>query len=405
MATGVLGLAPKQNEVATYQATQAKAEKPTAVGYDPSKFTVTAPQTVKQQVADVIGENSPLLQSAVRRNELKATQGMVQRGMLNSSINIGAGIEAGEKALYETALPIAQADAQTYKEASTNTTNADNAAKYAKMQADNAASMRGAELSTNVNLANADASTKADATTAGAANQFKLADKDTDRALQLADKEFQRAMGTAQLDATTRLQLAAMDQDTRMNLAQVDRATRVELAGIENNYRVLLQNNQDLATMYNQVSTNVANISMSSLAQEAKDRAILTQLNYLKEALAAKQNVSLGSPSRVTPVIQGLNLGQFFNGSIMNPTSGSPTTPGSPAPAPDRGYTTPGVPSLPASGTVENPGGIAGPNTRNPNGLIPNERLVEQGGPPPWPGAIKRGTTTNGGRQIYDVYY
>lgn len=431
MATGVLGLAPKQNEVATYQATQAKAEKPTAVGYDPSKFTVTAPQTVKQQVADVIGENSPLLQSAVRRAELKSTQGMLQRGLLNSSMNIGAGVEAGENALYDKALPIAQADAQTHKEASTNTTNADNAAKYAKMQADNAASMRGAELGTNVNLANADASTKADATTAGAANQFKqtgletdraitLADKDTDRALQLADKEFQRAMGTAQLDAQTRVQLAAMDQDTRMNLAQVDRNTRVELAGIENNYRMLLQTNQDLATMYNQVSTNVANISMSSLAQGAKDSAILTQLNYLKEALAAKQNVSLGSPSRVTPVIQGLNLGKFFKGSIMNPTSATPggssgTTGGMPQ-APGGSYTTPGgpggvntpagVPSpLPASGTVQNPGGIAGPNTRNPNGLIRNERLVEQGGPPPWPGAIKRGTTTTGGRQIYDVYY
>jgi hypothetical protein len=259
---------------------------------------------------------------------------MMQRGLLNTSMNIGAGVEAGENALYEKALPIAQADAQTYKEASTNTTNADNAAKYAKMQADNAAAMRGAELGTNVNLANADASTKADATTAGAANQFKqtgletyraleLSDRDTIRALQLADKEFERAMGTAQLDAQTRVQLAAMDHNTRMDLAQVDRNTRVELTSIENNYRQLLQMNSDLATMYNQVSTNIANISMSNLDPKAKEDATLSQLNVLKEALRAKQGVAgtpghtSANPAGTSPVVSALNIGQFF----PNPTA------------------------------------------------------------------------------------
>jgi hypothetical protein len=420
MATGMLNLAPNQGQVATYQATQAQAEKPTSVGYDPSKFTVTAPQTVKQQVSDVIGENSPLLQQAKRRAELKATQGMTQRGMLNSSLNIGAGIEAGEAALYDKALPIATADASTYKEAATNTTNADNAAKYAKMQADNAASMRGAELGTNVNLANADAITKADAMTAGAANQFKqtgletqraitLSDKDTDRALQLADKEFQRAMGTAQLDAQTRVQLAAMDQDTRMNLAQVDRQTRVELSGIENNYRVLLQSNQDLATMYNQISTNIANIAMSSLSEDAKTAATTTQLNYLNETLAAKQNASLASPSRVTPIIQGLNLSQFFKGTVGNSTSATPGassgTPGvsnTPTPGPDPALS-PVIPSVTVPGPVPNGGFQMG-------GLMPGDPprwQVEAGSPPPWPGAVKRGTTAAGGsgRILYDVYY
>ncbi|MGL5934085.1 MAG: hypothetical protein ACRCZI_00530, partial [Cetobacterium sp.] len=206
---------------------------------------------------------------------------------------------------------------------------------YAKMQADNAASMRGAELGTNVNLANADASTKADASTAGAANQFKQTELETDRAVQLADR-----------DRETRLALAEMDHESRMSLAQVDRATRVEMATIENNYRQLLQMNGDLATMYNQVSTNIANISLSNLDPGAKAHATQSQLNVLKEALAAKQRVmstnahQSDNPAGPSSLVGNLNIGQFFNGNIAtNPTTpqaqgGGATTPGQPRPQP-----------------------------------------------------------------------
>lgn len=319
MATGVLGLAPKNDEVATYSATQAQATAPTAVGYKPNEFTVKPDATVSGQLDSIIKQDSPLLQQARRRAELKSNQSMNDRGMLNSSLAVGAATEAADSALYDRALPIAQADAQTYGTAATNTTNAQNAALYAKMQADNAASLRNAELQTNVSLANADARTKADAATAGTANQFKqvgmeteraltLSDKDTSRALQLADKEYQRAMATAQLDANTRL-----------SLATIDRNTRVELATIENNYRQLLQTNQDLATMHNQVSTNIANIASSNLSEDAKIDATQTQLNLLRQALSAKQAVA-GTPATTgttasgptAPSVANLNIGSYF---------------------------------------------------------------------------------------------
>jgi len=327
MATGVLSLAPKQNEVATYSATSAAAAKPTAVGYDPKAFTVNPESTVAGQLDSVIGKDSPLLQQARRRAELKSNQAMNQRGLLNSSMAVGAATEAADNALYERALPIAQADAQTHGTAATNTTNAQNAALYAKMQADNAASLRGAELQTNVSLANADAQTRADAATAGAANQFKqtgleteraytLSDKDTARALQLADKDYQRAMATATLDANNRLQLA-----------QIDRNTRVELTTIENNYRQLLQTNQDLATMYNQVSTNISNIAASNLSEGAKSDATQTQLNLLRQALASKQAVA-GTPATTgttlsgpsAPNVANLNIASYFNNDPIGAT-------------------------------------------------------------------------------------
>lgn len=323
MATGVLGLAPKKDEVATYSATQAQASTPTAVGYKPNEFTVNKESTVAGQLDSVIKQDSPLLQQARRRAELKSNQAMNDRGLLNTSLAVGAATEAADAALYDRALPIAQQDATTYGTAATNTTNAQNAAFYAKMQADNAAAMRAAELNTNVSLANADATTKADAATAGTANQFKQTGLETDRALQLADKDYQRAMATATLDANTRLQLANLDNATRLELANVDRNTRVELTTIENNYRQLLQLNQDAASMYNQVSTNISNISASNMSQGAKDSAIQTQLNLLRQGLSAKQAVTgtaatTGtSPSGPTaPNVAGLNISSYFNGEI-----------------------------------------------------------------------------------------
>lgn len=323
MATGVLGLAPKKDEVATYSATQAQSTSPTAVGYKPNEYSVKPDATVSGQLDSIIKQDSPLLQQARRRAELKSNQAMNDRGLLNSSLAVGSATEAADSALYEKALPIAQADAATYGNASFKTTDAQNAALYAKMQADNAASLRDAELKTNVSLANADATTKADAATAGTANQFKQTGLETERALKLADKEYERAMATATLDANTRVQLANLDNATRLELARVDRNTRVELSTIENNYRQLLQTNQDIATMYNQVSTNISNIAASNLGEDAKNSATQSQLDLLKQALASKQAVA-GTPATTgstpsgpsAPNVANLNIASYFNGGI-----------------------------------------------------------------------------------------
>lgn len=371
MATGVLNLAPKPSEqVASYDAAHATASKPTTVGYDPSKFSVQSNATVAKQFQDLSRMDSPLLTQARARATRNVGQQMNQRGLINSSMALGAVREAADQAVYDKILPIAQQDATSHFTADTNTTNAINAARYAKMQADNAAFMRGSELETNVSLANADAINKQGAQAAEAANRaqltdmetarayglsdketarayglsdketsrayglsdketaraYGLSDMETARALQLADKEYERAMGTAQLDADTRLKLAQMDHDTRMDLANVDRNTRVELATIENNYRQLLQTNQDLATMYNQTSTNIANIASSDLSPEAKERATQTQLNILREAIRAKEAVA-GTPAHTgstpsggaAPEVESLNLGSYFDQGDVNP--------------------------------------------------------------------------------------
>lgn len=103
---------------------------------DLDRRTVDAPkETVSGQIKNIIDENSPLQQQA----EARSMQEMNKRGLLNSSM----AVTAGQSALYDAALPIAQADASVYgKAADYNTAltnqgrmyNADTANKSATQQ-------------------------------------------------------------------------------------------------------------------------------------------------------------------------------------------------------------------------------------------------------------------------------
>lgn len=72
-------------------------------------WDVTANQTVASQLEQILATDSPLLQQA----RMRAMQTANQRGLLNSSM----AASAGESALYDAALPIAQQDATTYSNA------------------------------------------------------------------------------------------------------------------------------------------------------------------------------------------------------------------------------------------------------------------------------------------------
>lgn len=78
--------------------------------YDNPQRVVDAPrETVQGQVSGILAQDSPFLQQARTR----AAQASNSKGLLNSSM----ATSAGEAAAYDAALPIANADAQTYKSA------------------------------------------------------------------------------------------------------------------------------------------------------------------------------------------------------------------------------------------------------------------------------------------------
>ena len=77
----------------------------TPTSYTPAKWEVTPDQTVEGRVKGIIEKNSPLMQLA----DTQAKQEANQRGLLNSSLAVGA----SQDAMTRAALPIAQADAIT----------------------------------------------------------------------------------------------------------------------------------------------------------------------------------------------------------------------------------------------------------------------------------------------------
>lgn len=278
----------------TPQITGAQAQQATTTKYDPVGFSVDKNQTVAGNIENLIAKDSPLMQQAATR----AKQYANSRGLINS----GLAAQAGQEAVIAAAMPIAQQDASTYNQAHTNTQNAKNASLQFGAQAQNTTSQTNAQLGTNVSMENAQA------TNAASLEQFKAGQTNS---------------------------LAEFDARTKLALAQVDANTRTQLATIDGNYRQLLQTNQDAASAFNQVTQNIANISQNStMSQEAKDRAIATQMNSLNELL--RQQSATASTS--TGAIGELNLGSYFgegnfavNGTSTGSGAGSSsavTTPG-----------------------------------------------------------------------------
>ena len=124
-----------------YMKSQPKAEGYSAASAGASVWKPDADSTVQGQLTKVLDKGGPLMQRATTR----AAQQMNSRGLLNSSIAVGA----GQSALYDAATPIAATDAGTF--ASAGKTNA--------------------ELGTQVSIANAGFSNDANRFSADARNQ------------------------------------------------------------------------------------------------------------------------------------------------------------------------------------------------------------------------------------------
>ncbi len=254
--------------VSSYTPAQATAQQAQPTGYDPKRFAVADDQTVQGQLKGILSSDSPLMQQA----ETRARQQVNQRGLLNSSL----GIQAGQEAVIGAALPIAQQDAQTYNQAMTNTTNAQNAALQFGATAQNQASQTNAQLGTNVNQVNAEA----------------------------VNRAFDQAVANAQ-----QISLSKLTQENQVALANIDNTTKQQLALLDAQNRQLLQANQGAANAYVQAVQNIANIAgTQGMTPEAKEQATTTQLNLLREqlqvtaAIAATQQAAVGN----------LNLSQYF---------------------------------------------------------------------------------------------
>lgn len=302
--------------------------------YTPEKATVTPwtvdkNQTVQGQVADITKAGGPLMEMAEARSRERANAS----GMLNSSM----AVTAGQRALYEAALPIAQQDANTYAQSGQFNAGSTN---------------RASEV--NAGFAN-----DAGRFNAGAANdlqglQFKAA---TDFGLQQIKNDFEMKLQT--------LSEGGMDRRQAAQLAMQESLAKLNEAGVTNRF------DQQLAMQSRQFDFEQTAIDRRLVTQHQNELARLGFVNELNKAnvpsqvaaqvsMTMMQNVNavLGDPNLTAEEKRNAvqNIIDFTNSQlawqskfygVLYPTITAPT-PAAPAPGDPSAPTTPTTPATAA---------------------------------------------------------
>lgn len=230
----------------------------TATGFQGAQTQVNQPtDTVQGQITGIIDANSPLMQQAARR----ANEAANARGLLNSSIAVGA----GQEAVMDRALPIATQDANTYTNTRLANQNSTNAGLQFSAAAENQASQTNATLGTDTSQKNA-----------AAANNLQLTNMD-------------QAFKTA---------IANTDAQNKVVLQQLGDQTKVGLANIEADYKTLMQTSSSAADMYRQTLDSIGKVvSDTNMNAAAKATAINGYMGWLKTSMnlvASINGVDLG---------------------------------------------------------------------------------------------------------------
>lgn len=263
-------------------------------GYDATKanltdWNVNNNQTVQGQLTGIIAANSPLLQQA-RATSLAQ---MNQRGLVNSSMALGE----GQKAVINTALPIASQDATTFANAAQLNANAANQNAQFNVGQTNTAAQFGAAASNQAELSNQASQNQASQFTAGAANQAALTNAAAqNQAAQFTaanqtdvSKQYATALNSTvqnMMDQSMKYALANADSQTKIELQNIDASTRASLAQTEALYKNQMQASASANEIFQQVSKNIADIMANpDLEAAAKQTAVDSQKTYLQNSL------------------------------------------------------------------------------------------------------------------------
>lgn len=321
-----------------------------------TRWDVNSDQLVENRMNNMLAHGSAYRDQA----ETAAKQSSAKRGLLNSSMAATAGYDAAIR----SALPIAQQDAQTMASSGQfNASSANDMSKYnatntqqmtmANMDAVNAeraylaealnkGTLTQSEYNQRINELNAQQNQQmniANMDAANAASQFNVQQTNTGT-LKQADltqqnEQFNAQQKNAIAEANAARDFDAQTAQLQANIEQfktvTDQATQIAVADIEAQYNVLMQASASAADLYQQMLTNITNISMNEkMSEEAKQVAIQNQITMLDTGLA-----TLG-------LINDLELDDLLvfdtnpSGGIQEPTP--PAEPGT-EPTPKADYT------------------------------------------------------------------
>lgn len=345
-----------------YNATNTGAEGYTADKAAAERWNVDDNQLVRKQLEGVLAENSPLLQRA----NAQALQQANARGLLNSSMAVGASTGA----VMDRALQIATPDAQTYGEAArtnaqlgtqTNISNAgfentargfaanaNNQAAIENARAANQAAQFGANAANQASIFNTGEANTAGRFNAGEANtlqrQALQTEAETARfnaaaaneanaqkanlALQagLANQDAAVKTALTEYDAAFKASMANADAANKLQLQELDANVRQSLLAMEAQYKNQMQSNQSVANLYSQTIDSITKIMQDpNLDAAAKDALIKNQFELMRNGV-----VLIGA----TANIEGLEDLVNFDFKVPDSAGGPNATP-APAPAPN----------------------------------------------------------------------
>lgn len=196
------------NQAKTFQAVTSQVDKPT--------------ETVSGQLQGIMAQDNPLMQQA----RTQATQGMAARGLVNSSINQGAGVAA----MLERAIPIATADANTFSNRALTNTNNQNTVGMSNTQAANQFGLLGNQQAFTADQTQVTQNFQAAQSQLDRAQQTALTDKSVEATANLAkaQQNFDAAQNSLSREQQTSIQTG--QQTFAGTQAALDRANQVALA-------------------------------------------------------------------------------------------------------------------------------------------------------------------------------
>lgn len=201
----------------------------TVKGYTADKMTVNDDMLVENRLNSIINKDNPLMQSA----RTAALQGMNSRGLLNSSM---AG-EAAQKAVIDSAMPIAQQDAETYRIAAKSNQDAENEARQFVAQAQNQRDIDNAKLATEVSLQNVKMQLDA-----------AIANQDNARTVMLENAKNNLTAQLAVYSANVQAETANAQMQNNLNIAQGN--------AMSGTLSDIIQGNQAATNSWNQLNSN-----------------------------------------------------------------------------------------------------------------------------------------------------
>lgn len=238
---------------------------------------VNAPtETAVGQVNSILAKDSPLMQRA----RTLATQQMAQRGLVNSSMNQGAGVAA----MIDRATPLAQQDAQIYSQRALANMEATNQAGMFNAGQTNEMFRFGQELASRYGLQ------KEAQEFAAGQNQIQLAFNERMTRLQESGMDFRQARDIASREAIVQFEQAGITNRFDQELALKSEMFNIEQLNAER--RQIIQNDFELQRLGIQIDANnqsiptafAANISNTTMAGVS---AILADGNLTAEAKKA----------------------------------------------------------------------------------------------------------------------